>query len=134
MEPGLHSGDAVVALEQDSYGVGDAVVFQIRRGEPGAGSRVIHRIVGGNAVDGFKVQGDNKDLPDFWRPTESEVIGKMWFSVPNLGNYSLWLRSPINIAAVAGLLAFLLYVFDGSKKDDDEPAADATADQEPQQI
>ena len=53
MEPTFYTGDLLVLREQDDYQVGDVVAYYAN------GGRIIHRIVGGNAKDGFVMQGDN---------------------------------------------------------------------------
>ncbi len=54
MEPTFVTGDFVIARSASEYRVGDIVVFQTESAD------VIHRIVGGNAEDGFATRGDNK--------------------------------------------------------------------------
>ncbi len=108
MEPGLHTGDLVLARRQESYGRGDVVAFQVPRNEPGAGSTVIHRIVGGSGNEGWVLQGDNKDEPDFWRPTNEEISGKRWLLIPQAGHLLVLVRSPLAFAVGASLMVFLL--------------------------
>src|SRR5688500_12875501 len=59
MEPAMHGGDFVVVRRQPTYRVGDVVSYRIPMGEF-IGRRIIHRIVGGSATDGFILRGDNK--------------------------------------------------------------------------
>ena len=49
MEPALESGDLVITRRQASYEVGDVIVYEIPAGDPGAGVKVIHRIVAESA-------------------------------------------------------------------------------------
>ena len=114
MEPTLHSGDLALAREQPGYHEGDIVTFRVPEGQPGEGAIVIHRIVGGTAEEGYTIQGDNKEAPDLWRPTADDIVGRMWFSVPNGGLYLLFLREPIVLGAVAGLLG-MLFVLSGGE-------------------
>jgi signal peptidase I len=108
MEPKLSSGDLAVVSRQPAYDVGEVVAFRVPRGEAGAGSLVIHRIVGGSASRGFITQGDNHDGRDLWRPEEADVVGALWFAVPNGGVAFGLLRGPVAVALVAALLAFAL--------------------------
>lgn len=101
MEPALHSGDFVVTLKDDTYTEGDIVAFKVRRWI------VTHRIVGGTATEGYVVQGDNKEVPDSWRPTVDQMLGKMWLHVPGAGRYVLALRQPLVFAIVIGALGAL---------------------------
>jgi len=114
MEPTLSSGDLAVAQQQAGYQEGDIVAFHVPKGQPGEGRIVIHRIVGGTTEEGYIVQGDNKDEPDVWRPTANDIVGRMWFSVPRGGLYILFLRQPIVLGAVAGLLG-MLFVLSGGE-------------------
>jgi signal peptidase len=114
MEPRLHTGDLVIAHAQSSYAVGEVVLFRIPAGQPGEGSLIVHRIIGGDATSGFIVQGDNKDAPDPWRPKGSDIIGRSWLELPGSGNALLTLRRPIVLASVLGGLAALLVLTSGS--------------------
>lgn len=108
MEPTFHTGDVVVALRQGSYQPGDIVVYRVPAGEPGAGDRVIHRIVGGSAATGFVMKGDNKDGVDPWRPTPKDVVGKERLRIPQAGQEMLFVRSPLGVALIAGLTTLLV--------------------------
>ena len=116
MEPTISSGDLVLARQQGSYGNGDIVAFRVPEGEPGEGAIVIHRIVGGSPDEGFVMQGDNKDGPDSWQPTENLIVGKMWFSVPGGSRFLLVLRSPAVLAALVGGIATSLILMGGEEK------------------
>ena len=117
MEPTLHGGDLAVVRQQDSYARGDIVVFRVPQGEPGEGATVIHRIVGGSPDEGFVMQGDNKDGPDSWQPTENLIVGKMWFSVPGGSRYMDVLQSPLLLAGLASGVAVFLVLIGGGEKE-----------------
>jgi len=102
MEPILHGGDLAVARRQDTYHLGDIIVFRTE------GGNVIHRIVGGSAEEGFITQGDNRDGFDQWRPTPKDILGKMWFRIPAGGHVVAVLRSPMVLAALAASAAAFL--------------------------
>jgi signal peptidase len=108
MEPGLHTGDLVVVHRRSSYRIGDAVLYRVPKGETGAGSLVIHRIVGGSAASGWIIQGDNRDVPDLWRPKSDDVVGSLWVSVPGVGSLLGQAMSPLALASISTLLALLL--------------------------
>ena len=107
MEPKMHTGDLVLVRDQNRYGVGDAVAYEIPAGEVGAGSVVIHRITGGNATDGFRTQGDNRDTADVWQPTGADVLGKRQLLVPQAGSLVAKLRNPLPLAVLAGAIVFV---------------------------
>lgn len=107
MEPTLWTGDLVVARRHARYGTGEVVVYTVPKGDPGAGHRVIHRIVGGSPRAGYITQGDNRDEPDYWRPRPDDVAGRQWVVIPKAGLIVSALGSPPALAAAAGLLTFL---------------------------
>ncbi len=108
MEPTMHTGDFALAIKQDSYKVGDVVPFKVEAGEnqgyrvPDAGGIVIHRIIGGNGVDGYQLQGDNNSWVDPWQPTHDEVLGRTVFFVPRLGFLFSYLQDPFKLSLVVG--------------------------------
>jgi signal peptidase I len=108
MEPTFHNGDLVVARRRDSYRVGDVVVYRVPRGEAGAGSLIIHRIVGGSEAAGWIVQGDNRDVPDLWRPRSGDIVGAMWADVPGAGTLVARGASPLALASICTLFALFL--------------------------
>jgi signal peptidase len=115
MLPTLTSGDLVVTQRQDRYGVGDVLAYRIPDGEVGAGTIVIHRLIGGSPDAGFVLQGDNKPAPDDWHPTRANVVGKLWFAIPGAGKYLQLLRTPTLFAPLAaGIVVFLILLGGGS--------------------
>lgn len=106
MQPTIDSGDLVITRTKPTYGQGDVVVYRIPAGEPGAGVKVIHRITGGSAEDGFVTTGDNRNRADVWRPTHDDIIGAHWRTVPAGGQVFLWLRSPLALGIVLCVVAF----------------------------
>lgn len=109
MEPTLRNRDLVFAHSSSDHQVGDVIVYPIPDGQPGAGSFVIHRVIGGDGTSGYVTQGDNRTTPDPWRPTDDEVVGHVFVST-HLGStffdWSRTLGSPVVVGAGAGLLAF----------------------------
>ncbi len=102
MEPTLAEGDLVVVRRGD-YRVGDIVAFESGNG------LVIHRIVGGSAKAGFRMQGDNKEAPDTWTPTPDDIVGKHFARVPEAGTWVAGLASsPALLGALIGGLGSLM--------------------------
>lgn len=109
MEPSYHTGDLVVTVRQASYAVDDVVSCVVPEGEPGAGGRVIHRII---AVEAgvYTTLGDNNAEPDPWSFEAADVTGRALFHLPGLG--ALWspLVFPLIIAvALGGVVAVVLW-------------------------
>ena len=114
MEPTYHTGDFVFALKRASYDVGDVVSFRVKD------NIVIHRIIDGNAVEGFTIQGDNKAYPDIWHPTGDQILGSTLLHIPDFGEYLTKLRQPYIFAGVVGVLygiVFIPWLFDVLKHD-----------------
>jgi signal peptidase I len=101
MEPTLYEDDLIIAKEQDGYEVGDIVTFHAEN------NLVIHRIVGTSA-EGYVTQGDNKEDPDTWHPTNEEILGKKWLYLPGAGVWLERLRQPMGLAIAAAALTFLI--------------------------
>lgn len=104
MEPTLHDGDLVVLREEDTYATGDVIAYRVPEGEPGAGYRIVHRVVGGSGADGYVTRGDNRLSDDYWRPVDGDVLGALWLHAPGAGRYVPLLRSPAVIAGVAAVV------------------------------
>ncbi len=102
MQPTYYTGDLVLTRRQVDYRQGDILAYRVPQGQDGAGSMVIHRIVGGNAADGFDLRGDNNDFVDPWHPKAGDIVGKQWVHVPGGARWFAWLRMPLNSAAVVG--------------------------------
>jgi len=106
MIPRYHSGDLVLVERQSSYHVGEVVAYRIPKGDPMAGAQVIHRIVGGDGVHGFLVQGDNRTAPDVWRPKTTDVVGAKELRLPHAIVALRILRSPLVVALLASCFVF----------------------------
>jgi len=89
MEPGFHTGDLAVLSPADGYSVGDVVAYR----SESLNTVVMHRIVSVEP-DGFVTQGDNNSWLDDDHPTEDEILGELWFSIPQGGTALSALRSP----------------------------------------
>ncbi|MFH1104787.1 MAG: signal peptidase I [Actinomycetota bacterium] len=111
MEPTFHPGDVVITRRAPAYGIGDVVAYRVSAGEIGAGTIVIHRIVGGSAVDGFITKGDNNPDLDDWHPLSDDVLGRAWIHVPGLGQVMVWLSRPPGTAALVAVAAAAFALF-----------------------
>ncbi|MPZ99458.1 MAG: signal peptidase I [Dehalococcoidia bacterium] len=109
MRPTMHTGDLAVLHRESEYAPGDVVAFKTPEG-----GLIIHRIVGGDAEQGFVMQGDNRDHIDEWHPKPDDILGSLWLHAPGLGDRLLWLKQPQNIGMLmAALIAVpILYTTD----------------------
>jgi signal peptidase I len=101
MEPGLKTGDLVIARQSDSYRVGEVVAYQHPRLGP-----IIHRIIDlqGGA---FVLQGDSNPWIDSYRPAKAEILGKQWLTVPGAATALQMLRHPGWLAGFSVLIAMV---------------------------
>ena len=76
MEPTYHGGDLLYARTTDRFEVGQAAVFRLPDGEPGAGQLVVHRIQGRTADGRFIMQGDNRPLDDGALPAARDLVAR----------------------------------------------------------
>jgi signal peptidase I len=101
MEPTYQNGDLIITRQQDSYAIGDIIVYDAPVDRQ---FNVIHRIVE-PAIGGFVTQGDNMDRPDGWIAPDETIYGAAWLHIPRGGQIVTFLRQP---AAIAGLIAGLI--------------------------
>jgi signal peptidase I len=119
MLPRYHAGDLVLVERQRHYHVGEVIAYRVPKGDPMAGARVIHRIIGGDGKHGFVVQGDNRTAPDVWRPKDGDIVGAKALRIPNAVLVLQFLRSPVLLGLLAAALAFVHLLWRGGE---DEPA------------
>ena len=100
MEPELSVGDLLIVAEQDSYTVGEVVVFQ--EGRIG----VVHRII---EMDGSTVttQGDANNASD--EPMDiSRIKGKVVLAIPMVGYLVNMIKTPVATVIILAAAIFLL--------------------------
>ena len=111
MEPTMHTGDLAVVFQRGAYAPGDVVAFRPQNaatGEP-TSSMVIHRIIDGDAGEGFTTQGDGNEWADPWDIPATNVAGKMLFFVPGAGHLLARLMDPVTLGALfAAITVFLV--------------------------
>lgn len=103
MRPTYSPGDLVVTRATGEYIRGDIVLFRVPGGEPGAGLRVIHRIVDVRPDGSFVTQGDNRERADEWAPRAENVEGKPRYIIRGVG---IWLRKLVEPHILATVMAF----------------------------
>src|SRR3989344_1442799 len=108
MEPAIKTGSIVVIKPASLYGVGDVITF-------GEDSRTTypttHRIVSKSEANGeilYQVKGDINEEPDPISVRESDVIGKVIFTVPNAGYLLDFARQPVGFILLIAFPAALI--------------------------
>jgi signal peptidase I len=103
MLPKLHSSDLVALRPADTYRVGDIVGYR----SPLIHRVVLHRIV---AIHGkhYVFKGDNNHFTDPDSPVRKQLVGKLWFRVPQGGRAVAWLHVPWILAAIASVFVLVI--------------------------
>lgn len=138
MEPAIGTGSVVVIAPSDNYRIGDVITF----GEISASKTpTTHRVndiqlVNGNPV--YITKGDANNSPDDKPVLESEINGKVLFSIPWLGYVLDFVKKPLGFALVIIVPAVLLIaeeavkifaeVNKNRKKSEDEKETENTSD------
>jgi len=121
MRPAYNVGDLLVLqnIPSDKLQVDDVIVFEVST----RSYDIVHRIIEiqYRSQDGklyFRTKGDNNPSADYWRGTEcwfgmipqENVIGKVIFSVPLIGYFSLAIsENPYGILVIgAGIILIIL--------------------------
>lgn len=99
MEPYLRRGDLALLRKSGPLEVGEVAAYRSTTGR-----HVLHRVVSQDGA-GYVFQGDNNSWRDTDRPTDDEVVGRLWVRVPRLGEPMRWMQAPTHAALTAGVLA-----------------------------
>jgi signal peptidase I len=101
MAPTIKAGD-IVLLDPTTHAVpkiGDVAAYTGRRFDGTEVGIFTHRIIGGDAVNGFIMKGDNNPSPDIQRPKVADVSGVVVFKLPYIGKVlnpkSLFILVPV---------------------------------------
>jgi len=104
MQPRLHRGELVLVRPQSTYAVGEIALYE----SPTLHRSVLHRIVA--IRDGrYFFKGDNNDFVDPTSVTRSDILGRLWITVPDAGSAVDWLRSPWHSSLVAAIAVFVVF-------------------------
>ena len=106
MEPGIPVGSVVSSkpVDADELQIGDVITYRLQ-GE----TMVTHRITEIDAANNQVItQGDANDVPDAEPVSYDNIVGKMWFHLPFLGYISIYLKTPLGIAVVCGVVFVLI--------------------------
>ena len=111
MEPSIKTGALVILKPSTEYHIGDVIMF----GED-TKTKVptTHRIVADEVRSGvfyYTTKGDANEDPDPQQVAQSEVIGKVLFSIPYLGYVLDFAKKPLGFALLIGIPAAIV-VFD----------------------
>ena len=87
MEPTINPGDIVITANSERVvpQVGSISAYQARQFSGAPVGVFTHRIIGGNALDGWLMKGDNNPSPDLQKPKGADVLGTVIWTIPKLG-------------------------------------------------
>ncbi|MDD4493245.1 MAG: signal peptidase I [Eubacteriales bacterium] len=115
MSPAIEAGDLIMVKEYDSYAVNDVIAFR------SGNSIITHRIIGFED-DKAVTKGDFNNVADKDPVDRENIVGKVVYLIPKVGNVILFLRSPLGVmiltSVIVGMTA-LPYIFGKHKGEDD---------------
>lgn len=106
MEPKIPVGSIVYIddVEPETLQKDDVITYSI-----GGGTMVTHRVVEVDTTNQtITTKGDANEVQDANPIAFSQVVGKMKMHVPYLGYISIYIRTPLGIAAACGLLIIVV--------------------------
>lgn len=106
MEPNIPVGSIVYAKKADfdDFKVGDVVSYTISES-----SMVTHRVESiDNDARTLTTKGDANETVDGSPVEENQIVGKVAFSVPLIGFISIYIKTPLGIAAGCAVIFVLI--------------------------
>lgn len=87
MQPTINPGDIVLSLNPERLPpkIGDVVTYTGRRYDGTAVASFTHRVMSGDAQNGFVMKGDNNPAPDTQQPTLADISGVVFYTIPIIG-------------------------------------------------
>lgn len=87
MQPTINPGDIVLSLNPERLPpkVGDILTYTGRRYDGTAVASFTHRVMSGDAQNGFVMKGDNNPAPDTQKPTLADISGVVFYTIPMVG-------------------------------------------------
>jgi signal peptidase I len=104
MEPTISPGDIVLTMspERIEPAVGKVAAYQARRFDGSPVGVFSHRIIAGDAEQGWVLKGDNNPDPDTQKPKNDDILGVVFFVIPFIGNFltkqAIIIMAPIGVA------------------------------------
>ena len=100
MEPAIHVGSVIVIKPESSYTIGDVVTFgkDTKTNIP-----TTHRLVASHIENGvllYTTKGDANEDPDPKEISQSEIEGKVLFSIPFLGYFIDFAKRPLGFFTI----------------------------------
>lgn len=107
MEPAIKTGSIVFStLQSEEINRGDIIVFQSPEDSK---ISVIHR-VRDIEDDKYTTKGDNNEKKDDWTVFKSNILGKVFFTIPYVGYLIDWMKTPLGFGVMFGIPALFLII------------------------
>lgn len=112
MKPALNVGDIIVVsglTQFEKLSPRDIIVFHSSMTHDRV---IVHRIIDvtdGTGKLGYKTKGDNNMDPDNWVVGEKDYIGRVIFTIPQIGLVTAWLQPPVNFILM-GIVLIAIFV------------------------
>ncbi len=115
MMPTINPGDIILTtpVKNVTPKTGSVVAYVGRRFDGTAVGVFSHRIIGGDATNGFIVKGDHNPAPDTQRPKLEDITGVVMFVIPIIGRF----LTPKALMITIPLIFGLWLIFDALKND-----------------
>jgi signal peptidase len=115
MAPTIKAGDIVFLnpSKTNTPQKGDIVTYTGRRFDGTAVGSFTHRIVGGDATSGFTLKGDANINPDVQRVKPTDIVGKVVFVIPYIGQF----LTPAKLFTLVPFIFILWLVVDRFKNE-----------------
>lgn len=115
MAPSIKSGDIVILVPTKHLEpkINDVVAYTGRRFDGSSVGTFTHRIIDGDAQNGFLVKGDANPSPDVQKPTLNDISGVVVLTLPFIGHF----LTPKALLIFIPLIFGLWLVIDALRKD-----------------
>nr|WP_289038087.1 signal peptidase I [uncultured Allobacillus sp.] len=110
MEPEIAPGDIVLITEAKSSQLQQNDVITFRDSENTIVTHRINEVISENGETVYQTKGDANNTVDEELITTDQIIGSVAFTIPNAGHFSDFIKNPIVLAVLSGLIVFILTV------------------------
>ncbi len=95
----IEVGDMIIARKVDpsTLQIGDVITFMEDK------TTITHRIISVNEDGSFITKGDANDSEDLKAVTYEQIIGKFAFRIPKLGDFALFMQTPVGMLVFIGI-------------------------------
>lgn len=130
----IEVGDMVIAkaVDPSTLKVGDIITYM----ENGK-TTVTHRIIGINEDGTFKTKGDANDSEDQTPVKPEELIGRVVYRIPKLGDVAMFAQTPVGMLIFIGvplLIYIILDIITRSRQNKKKKAAEAETKDEAEKL